>query len=104
MKLLTRQNVKDLPPLYSNENKPAGEHLAVVKFFNPVGSGTWYATEFDGDDIFFGLVTGLAEDELGYFSLTELASYRGRFGIGIERDLHFKPITLKEIKPDMFGD
>jgi hypothetical protein len=28
--------------------------------------------------------------EFGTVSLEELAAYRGRFGLGIERDLHFK--------------
>jgi len=34
--------------------------------------------------------------EFGTVSLTELAEYRGRLGLGIERDLHFtatKPIS-----------
>jgi len=35
--------------------------------------------------------------ELGTFSLDELQSYKGRFGLGIERDLHFKARTLKEV-------
>jgi hypothetical protein len=28
-------------------------------------------------------------DEWGYFSLDELESYKGQFGLGIERDLYF---------------
>jgi hypothetical protein len=30
-------------------------------------SWTWYSTEFDGEDLFFGLVVGF-ETELGYFN------------------------------------
>jgi hypothetical protein len=57
---------------------------------------TWYATEFDGEDLFFGLVDGL-EKEFGYFSLSELESVDGPFGVGIERDLYFgDQRTLKE--------
>ena len=33
----------------------------------------------------------LGEPELGYASLSEIASVRLRFGLGIERDLHFTP-------------
>jgi len=35
--------------------------------------------------------------ELGTFSLDELQDFRGKFGLGIERDLHFKEKTLKEV-------
>ena len=95
MMLLTKENRRSLPPIYANEAKGL-DALAVVKFFNPTGGWTWYATEFDGDDTFFGLVDGF-EKELGYFSLAELASVRGRFGLGIERDLYFEPTTLREL-------
>lgn len=70
---------------------------ARVKFFTPDGGWTWYATEFDGEDTFFGLVIGF-EAELGYFSLTELESIRGKMGLPVERDRGFKPTTLKELK------
>lgn len=84
-----------LPPLYSQE--PLGDEAMVfVKFFTPDGSWTWYATEFDGDDTFFGLVDG-HEQELGYFSLAELRSGRGPLGLSIERDEHFAPKTLAQV-------
>jgi hypothetical protein len=35
---------------------------------------------------------------LGYFSLSDLASVKGPLGLGIERDLHFKPTRLSEIR------
>jgi len=95
MKLLTKQILKRLPPLYSQEN--VTDPVAQVKFFNPAGAGTWYATEFDGVDRFFGLVI-LHERELGYFSLSELQSYRGSFGLGIERDKFFEPQPLSKLR------
>jgi hypothetical protein len=95
MKLLTKEVLKRLPPLYSQEK--VIDPVAQVKFFNPAGAGTWYATEFDGVDRFFGLVV-LYEEELGYFSLSELQSYRGHFGLGIERDMHFEPKPLSELR------
>jgi len=95
MKLLTEEIKKKLPPLYANESLPdAGDAIAQVKFFNPTGMGTWYATEFDGEDSFFGLVD-LFEKEIGYFSLSELESVKLRFGLSIERDLHFTPQPIK---------
>lgn len=95
MKLLTKEIRKQLPPLYANEEVP--DPMVVVKFFDPQSGWTWFATEFDGEDTFFGLTVG-HEAELGYFSLGELQSYKGRFGLGIERDLHFRPKPLSEIR------
>ena len=64
----------------------------MVKFFNPGGMGTWLFSELDPEDsdTIFGLAD-LGEPELGYASLSEIASVRLRFGLGIERDLHFRP-------------
>lgn len=70
--------------------------MAWVKYFTPDSSWTWYATEFDGQDTFFGLVQGL-EEELGYFSLAELQQVRGPLGLPIERDLHFQPTPLSQL-------
>lgn len=96
MKLLTKELRRKLPPLYTNEEKKAEDVQVIVKFFDPTGSWTWYAIEFDGEDSFFGYVRGF-ENELGYFSLSELESIKGRFGLGIERDRHFRKHTLKEV-------
>jgi hypothetical protein len=95
MKLLTKELLRRLPKLYETENDP--DPTVWVKFFFPASSWTWYATEFDGQDIFFGLVDGF-EMELGYFSLSELRSTRDKLGLPIERDLYFKPCRLSEIK------
>lgn len=93
--LLDQENREKLPPLYSNEELGLLAQ-ALVKFFTPDSNWTWYASEFDGDDTFFGLVAGL-DVELGYFLLSELQSVRGPLGLPIERDLHFEPKTLKEL-------
>ncbi len=64
----------------------------VVKLFNPCGAATWLLTEIDPDDetVAWGLCDlGMGFPEFGTVSLTELAEYRGRLGLGIERDLHF---------------
>lgn len=82
MKLLTKKIVNSLPKLYSQEEKGL-DALAKVKFFTPWSNWTWYASEFDGVDIFFGLVCGY-EKELGEFSLTELESLVGPGGLRVE--------------------
>jgi hypothetical protein len=94
-KLLTKELRDKLPELYSGE-KVGLEAKALVKFFTPSGSWTWYASEFDGADTFFGLVSGF-EVELGYFSLSELEGVRDALGLPIERDLYFLPKSLKEL-------
>ena len=93
MKLLTKEILNQLPKLYANEDQD--DPKAVVKFFTPDSNWTWYATEFDGEDTFFGLVDG-HERELGYFSLKELEAVRGAFGLPVERDRWFKPTPISE--------
>ncbi len=88
--------ITNTPKLYTQEGK--GDAATVyVKFFDPCGNWTWYVTEWDGDDQCFGLVDG-HEKELGYISLSELATLTGRMGIGIEIDVHFSPTPLKEFQ------
>jgi Protein of unknown function (DUF2958) len=95
MTLLTDEIKHQLPPLYSTEQTP--DPTAWVKFFTPDASWTWYATEFDGEDTFFGLVQG-QDEELGYFSLSELQTLQGPFGLRIERDISFKPTPLSTLR------
>ncbi|SRR6266487_1476301 len=108
MELLPEEVRKQLPPLYSQEHEP--DPMVWVKFFHPMSHWTWYAYEgspvdengyYDTDKekvdfLFFGWVYG-DYPELGYFSLSELESV-SVMGLGIERDLYFKPIHLSEVK------
>lgn len=93
--LLDAESRARFPELYSGEEKGL-DALAQVKFFTPDSTWSWYASEFDGEDVFFGLVDGF-ELELGYFSLGELQEARGPWGLPIERDLYFEPQTLREL-------
>lgn len=94
-KLLDEESRGRLPALYSGEEIGL-KAKAVVKFFTPDSNWTWYASEFDGNDLFFGLVIGF-EIELGYFSLSELSSARGPLGLPIERDLYFESKSLQDL-------
>jgi len=100
MKLMTKALLKKLPAIYSTEKTPQEEKIAVIKFFFPMGRGTWYGIEYNPEEkLFFGYVVsplGADCDELGYFSLTELESVRVR-GLRVERDLYFKPTKLSEL-------
>ena len=96
MKLLTKANLRSLPALYSTEE--IEDKIIPVKFFDPTGSWTWYAAEYDPEsEMFFGLVDGF-EREWGYFTLAELKSVKGRFGLGIERDMYWQPKKVSEIR------
>ena len=96
MQLLPGEIRAVMPPLYSNEVQGMAA-IAPVKFFTPDSSWTWYASEFDGGEMFFDLVSGW-DIELGYFSLTELEIGRGRLGLPVERDLWHEPQSLGELK------
>jgi hypothetical protein len=87
MELLTQELRAALPPLRSTQSLGIDAPI-IVKFFTPTSNWTWYATEFDGEDLFFGLVDGF-DKEFGYFSLSELEAVRGPYGVGVERDLYF---------------
>ena len=72
----------------------------VVKLFTPDANATWLLSEIDPDnpDIAFGLCDlGMGCPELGYVSLSELRTVRGRMGLPVERDRSFKArYTLRE--------
>ena len=96
MKLMPKKIEKGVPALYANE--AIEDPIARVKFFTPDADFTWFVTEYDPEKrMCFGLVKGL-ETELGYFSLAELESVRGPLGLKIERDLHFSPKPLSEVR------
>ena len=104
MKLMTKEIESKIKPLRYYEN--SGEDaLAILKYFDPSGSWTWYAAEGqkqeDGDWLFWGAVHGF-EFEYGYFTLCELEhakdGFTGLQSIPIERDLYFKPVLLSELQ------
>ena len=95
MKLLTEEIRKKLLPLGSQSE--IADPIIQVKFFCPWSHWTWFAYEFDGEDVFFGYVKG-DFNEYGTFSLSELESIRGPLGLGIERDIYFTPKALSKCK------
>lgn len=110
MQLMTQELEQKLKnyPLYSQDGK-GDKAEVVIKYFNPVGCGTWYVLEGEkqenGDYLFFGYVE-LLEGEYGYFSLRELENLKiplkinGRIvdTMGIERDLYSELRTIGEMK------
>ena len=95
MELLTEELRKKLPMIGSQDQNL--DPIIIAKFFCPWNHWTWLAYEFDQEDIFFGYVKG-DFDEYGTFSLSELESVHGPMGLGIERDIHFRPKPLSQCK------
>ena len=97
MKILTKA-IKEKLIANHKEQDGTKSFKAVLKLFNPTGIGTWYLSELDPDtNNAFGLCC-LQDKELGYVSLNELFDFKGRFGLGIERDLSFKPMTFDDCR------
>jgi hypothetical protein len=92
-----RANASDRAPL---------DPIPLVKFFNPLGRGTWLATALGADE---DTLVGLADlgcPELGNFSLGELCSVRLPGGLGIERDLAFdtdQPLSVWSLAARLTG-
>lgn len=97
MKLMTKTIMKQAQRQYKSD---AGmdKQKVVAKFFHPTSPWTWYIVSQDpaNPDYLCGIVKG-SEVEAGSFSLSELQSYRGPFGSGIERDKFFKSMPAIEV-------
>ena len=96
MKLLTKSDLKNLPP-YGSQDGKGDQTVAYVKFFSPYSNWTWYATEQDLENgCLFGLVVGF-ETELGSFSIADLSTKKNGLPL-VERDRYFAPMTIGEIR------
>ncbi len=98
MKLLTKEQRELLLKNGREQQKVKGTKVEkdfwpVVKLFNPAGAATWLLTEIDAEDedVAWALCDlGMGFPEFGTVRISELQNFRGTFGLGIERDLHFK--------------
>jgi hypothetical protein len=110
MKLLTEELRQQLPPLYSQEH--VEDPMVICKFFHPLSSMTWYAIEgspvdedgyydTDKEKVDFLFFSWVYSDfpEFGYLSLSEM-EHINVGGLGMERDLHFTPKELSEVKKE----
>jgi hypothetical protein len=98
MKLLTKELIDRFAKVGSQEE--VKDPIVIAKFFNPMGRGYWFATEYNPEDkIFFGYVSlfGDYNDEWGSFSLEELESLQLPMGMKIERDMYFGEKPSSEI-------
>lgn len=92
MKLMTKEIEKKLAkhPFGSQDGKGINADI-MVKYFNPMGAGTWLITEGekqeDGNWLLYGYCH-ILEWEWGYVSLKELEGLKLPWGMTIERDLY----------------
>lgn len=98
MELIPKEIKEQIPKLYDTEEQT--DPISYVKLFMPEANLTWFITELSmDDDICFGyVISPYCDGELGYFSLNEIKEVKGTLGLSVERDLHFKPTKLSEIK------
>lgn len=95
MKLITQKLKKRFSEVGRQEE--IKDPIVIAKFFFPIGTATWYATEYyEEDNTCFGYVTGLGHNEWGYFSIAELEAIRVR-GLSVERDLYFDEVPFSKL-------
>ena len=101
MKLLTEEIIKRFKeyPLYSQDGKGM-DSIVLVKYFNPVGAGTFLITEAEeqnGDWLLFGYCHIWCW-EWGYVLLSDLENLKLPYGLTIERDLYIaESATVKDL-------
>ena len=85
-----------IPKLYATEDQK--DPICQTKLFAPHVDWTWYIIEMDeARELCFGFVVG-QEQELGYFTISELRDLKRGLISPVERDLYFTPMTLSEVR------
>ena len=96
MKLLTKKITEQAQKQYKKGDN-IDDQMIVAKFFNPMGSWTWYLMNLHEDkDYAWGIVDGFAV-EMGSFSMRELQGIKLPLNMGIERDKYFEPVKASEL-------
>jgi hypothetical protein len=95
------QRLNKIPRLYATEHIPLEDKLICLHFF--IGGCDWYIAEYDGDDIFFGLVilnNDYENAEWGYTSFKELQSIRiqGWLEIDCETEEAWKVTAASQVE------
>jgi hypothetical protein len=98
--LIPQTLLSDIPDLYETEETL--DPICHVKLFTPDANWTCYIIEFSKEnlDTCYGYTIGM-ESELGYFSLKELVSAHGPWGLKVERDLWFEATAFSQLKKSL---
>ena len=90
-----------VPKFYETEEIPTEEQIVWLHYF--VNGSDWYVIERDNDgtnDRAYGyaILNGDTQNaEFGYIDLKAIKTQTFQYGIQAELDLHFDPITIKEL-------
>ena len=102
MKLMAKAIERRLPALGATDGQ-GDNAVAYLKLFSIFSNHRWWITEYDPvTGNCFGYVTGGSDDEWGYCNIHELAAVKRGCCPAIERDMHFKSLTIGEVK-QQFG-
>jgi hypothetical protein len=96
MKIITKEIENAFKKQGYTGNKSAKDIKIVLKMFNPTGAGTWYIYEKIDNDTYMAFVNLGDIDcaECGTVLMSELLAFRGRFGLKLERDKFFEPMSM----------
>ena len=83
-----------LPTIPETRSRYHSEIVCKVKLFNPTGRATWYLAAYDPETRTAWGVADVDGPELGPIAMPAIVGFRGRFGLPIERDLHYSPRTM----------
>ncbi len=92
---VTESMLSDIPSLYETEQTDCADKTLLAHYF--VGGADWYVAELEANT---GNAFGYADlgcGEWGYFSVVELENTQVNGWLVVERDLHFKPTTAREL-------
>lgn len=95
MKIITKAIEKAFKKQGDTSQMLMSEIKIVMKMFNPCGGQTWYIYEKLNEDIYMAFVN-LGDSEMaecGTVSMSELTSIRVGYGLKLERDMHFEPLS-----------
>lgn len=98
--LLTDDLKKALPPLGSDFDLPFEAMVVRARFVDPIGGWSWYPIQFDGADLFFGIVASSNLAFAGQFTLRELEALGDPEDPGrrtIQHDDSFQPVEVREL-------
>lgn len=91
MKLMTNELRKKLPPLHSTKDQE--DPMVICRFYYPRYGVSFYAIEFDGENMFYGLI-GHDKLRFDYFSLGGLEETQIVSTLTAVERMPFKPCRL----------
>jgi hypothetical protein len=102
--------IRENLPILGSQQSLGGQAKVLARWSTADCSRAWYVTEGSArrdqqgravDYLLFGMVVGQGK-QLDYFWLSDFVRTGSLTNLLVQRDLHWRPKTLKEIAPEMF--